>query len=54
MLQWFHLGVAKVDLDVGVEEAKTLNGHAVARAIWWLLVCRDGGPQQEGEGYLRR
>jgi hypothetical protein len=44
MLQWFYLGIAKVDMDVGMEEAKTLNGRAATRAIWWLLVCHDGGP----------
>jgi hypothetical protein len=44
MLQLFHLGVAKVDLDVGVEDAQALGGHAAARAMWRLLVCRDGQP----------
>ena len=53
MFQLFNLGVAKVVLDVGVEEAQALGGHAVARAVWRLLVCHDGRPKEAGEGDLR-
>jgi hypothetical protein len=39
-----HLGVAKVHLNVGVEEAQALGDCAVARAVCRLLVCCDGRP----------
>jgi hypothetical protein len=28
MLQLFHLSLAKIDLDIGVEEAQALDDHA--------------------------
>jgi hypothetical protein len=40
MMQLFHLSVAKVDVDVGVEKTQALSGRAAARAVTregWLL-----------------
>jgi hypothetical protein len=44
MLQFFNLRVAKVDLNVGMEEAQALGGRVAARVVWQLLACHDRRP----------
>jgi hypothetical protein len=50
MLQLINLGVAEVDLNVGVEEAEALGGRVAARAVWRLLACRDRRPKERAKG----